>query len=48
MIKFWLVFKLEISYYRVYNHILKDFGISFTGLYFLKVIFWHDEIFEFS
>ncbi len=41
---FWLVLKLEISYYRVSN-ILKDFG--FFQTIFLKVIFLHHEIFDF-
>ncbi len=42
---FWLELKLEISY-RVIINILKDFG--FFNRIFLKVIFFHGEIFEFS
>jgi hypothetical protein len=38
---FWLVLKLEISYYRVYNK-LKDFGFFFLED-FLKIIFSHGE-----
>jgi hypothetical protein len=30
---FWLVLKLEISYYRVIINILKDFGIFFRGFF---------------
>jgi hypothetical protein len=41
---FWLVLKLEISY-RV-TDILKGFG--FFKRIFLKIIFLHGEIFEFS
>jgi hypothetical protein len=41
---FWLVLRLEISYYRV-NNILKDSG--FFQRIFLKIIFLHGEIFEF-
>jgi hypothetical protein len=41
---FWLELKLEISY-RVIN-ILKDFGFVLED--FLKIIFLHGEIFEFS
>ncbi len=43
---FWLVLKLEISYYRVNNKMLKAFGFFFRGI-FLKIIFLHGEIFEF-
>jgi len=38
---FWFLLKLEISY-----DILKDFG--FFKRIFLKIIFLHGEIFEFS
>jgi hypothetical protein len=43
---FWLVLKLEISYYRViisegFRFLLDDF------FFFLKIIFLHGEIFEF-
>jgi hypothetical protein len=39
---FWLVFKLEISYRVIISR-----RIYFTGI-FLKIIFLHGEIFEFS
>jgi hypothetical protein len=42
---FWLVLKLEISYYRVI--ISGRILVSFRGD-FLKIIFLHAEIFEFS
>jgi hypothetical protein len=40
---FWLVLKLEISYYS--HNILKDFG--FFVEHFLEIMFLHGEIFEF-
>ncbi len=40
----WLVLKLEISF-RV-NNILKDFWFLLDD--FLKIMFWHGEIFESS
>ncbi len=43
---FWLVLKLEISYYRVIIYILKDFR-SLLEDFFWKIIFLHGEIFEF-
>jgi hypothetical protein len=42
---FWLVLKLEISYYRVI--ISGRVLVSFRGD-FLKIIFLHAEIFKFS
>ncbi len=39
---FWLVLKLEISYYRVRLY-LEGFWV-----FFLKILFLHGEIFEFS
>jgi hypothetical protein len=33
MMIFWLVLKLEISYNRVNNNILKDFGFFFREFY---------------
>ncbi len=43
---FWLVLKLEISYrvFIISGRIL----VSFRGFFFLKIIFLHGEIFEFS
>jgi hypothetical protein len=43
---FGLVLKLEISYNRSYNNILKDFGFLLED--FVTVIFMHGELFEFS
>jgi hypothetical protein len=40
------VLKLEISYNRVIIGILKDFWFLLED--FLKIIFWHGEIFEVS
>jgi hypothetical protein len=42
---FWLVLELEISYRVVVS--LKDL-VSLRGFFFLKIIFLHGEIFEFS
>ncbi len=36
---FWLVLKLEISYNRSYNTILKDFGFFFPEDFFEDYIF---------
>jgi hypothetical protein len=43
---FWLVLKLEISYYRVINNILKDFGF-FQKDFFGRLYFCYGEIFEY-
>jgi prolipoprotein diacylglyceryltransferase len=40
---FWLVWKLEISYYKVLVYILKDFG----GIFGRLGAFLNGEIFEF-
>ncbi len=44
---FWLVLKLEISYDRSYNNILKDFWFLLEDFFWGKIIFLHGEIFEF-
>jgi hypothetical protein len=45
---FWLVLKLEISYNRSYNNILKDlFWFLFRGCFGIFFFFFHGEIFEF-
>jgi hypothetical protein len=41
---FWLVLKLEISYRVMISRMIL---VSLTG-FFLKIIFLHGEIFEFS
>jgi hypothetical protein len=44
---FWVVLKLEISYYRVIIIISWRIFVSFRGdFFFLKIIFLHGEIFE--
>ncbi len=45
MMIFWLVLKLEISYYRVHD-ILKDFGF-FWRIFLEDCIFCIGEIFKF-
>jgi len=45
MMIFWLVLKLEISYYRVIIYVE---GFWFLLEDYLRIIFLHGEIFEFS
>jgi hypothetical protein len=45
MMIFWLVLKLEISYYRVIIYLE---GFWFLLEDYLRIVFLHGEIFEFS
>jgi hypothetical protein len=45
MMIFWLVLKLEVSYYRVIIYLE---GFWFLLEDYLRIVFLHGEIFEFS